>query len=128
MVSDHRLSIERLSVVGLFALLCSLSVLAEPLRDPTRSPDQQPGSLATEAQAEPIGQGRNWRLQAVFIQASGRQAIASGHTLSIGQRIEGVRVLAIEPDHVLLADTDGEFRLRWPSHQRITRTEESPES
>lgn len=127
MVSDRPLLVERIAA-GLLALLFILPALAEPLRDPTRSPDQPSTALATEAEAEPSGQGRNWRLQAVFIRASGRQAIVSGRSISVGQRVEGVQVLAIEPDYVVLADADGEFRLRWPSHQRITRTEESPQS
>lgn len=74
-------------------------VLHAEMRDPTK-----PSTLTEEA-ASP------WQLSAIFISEERRVAIINGQTVTLGEDVEGEKVIAIESDSVILEGPEGKMTL-----------------
>ena len=73
------------------------SVHAEGLIDPTRPPSHSMPGKSTGIKSAP-----RWLLTSTLIAPARRLATINGATVSVGERVNGARVLTIEPARVLL--------------------------
>lgn len=78
-----------------------------PLPDPTRPPQRFVEPLASGADAE-----KNWQLGSILISPQRRVAVINGQPLSVGDRVDGAQVLAVEPGQVRLRRGSREFVLK----------------
>ncbi len=90
--------------VALLALALPLAALAAG--DPTRPP----GLRAPAGGGAPAARPR-WQLNATLISPERRSAMINGRTVVVGDRINGARVLAIQPAMVRLRGKRGEFNI-----------------
>ncbi|MDX5333570.1 MAG: hypothetical protein LPK58_05950 [Gammaproteobacteria bacterium] len=82
---------------------------ADEVRDPMRPPA---GVAAAAPQA-----ATQWTLQSTAVAGGRRSAIINGQVVSVGGRVHGARVLAIQPGSVRLATAEGEITLRLPVYE-----------
>lgn len=87
------------------ALFCHSSLFAEVLKDPTRPPSYRfMGGAGMKA-------APRWVLSSTLIAPARRLATINGKTVSVGQKIGGARVVAINPAYVAIRDGDKEIIL-----------------
>ncbi|HEB60022.1 MAG TPA: hypothetical protein ENJ01_12425 [Gammaproteobacteria bacterium] len=104
-------------VIAALILFASGSVFNAALAagDPTRPPGlRAPGGGAGAPAARP-----RWRLNATLISPERRSAMINGRTVVVGQRINGARVLSIQPAMVRLRGKHGEFNIYLHGRVRI---------
>jgi len=91
----------------LVTVFCHGSLLAEVLKDPTRPPSHRFSAIGSSGtKAAP-----RWVLSSTLIAPARRLATINGKTVGVGQKIEGARVMEINPSHVALRDGDKEIIL-----------------
>lgn len=76
------------------------------LRDPTRPPDLRP------ARAPASKADSRLRLSSTLVSGERRTAIINGRIVAVGDRIQGARLLSIEPGRVRLRRQGREITLR----------------
>lgn len=69
---------------------------AQPLADPTRPPAEGPADRGREEARAPS------RLQSVLISSRRSVAVIDGRAVQLGERLDGARVVSIEPAQVTL--------------------------
>ena len=105
-------------VAGLvFVIVCVLVPAAQAgeVRDPTRPPQAAAPTNQTAAPAR-----RDYVLQSTRISGDLRSAVINGQVVAVGDRVDGARVLSVEPGEARLRDELGAFTLRLDL-PRITR-------
>lgn len=102
-------------------ILYSLCLLGLPLMsipaatlaaDAIRDPMRPPAGVAAAPQA-----ATQWTLHSTAVAGGQRSAIINGQVVSVGGRVHGARVLAIQPGSVRLATAEGEITLRLPVYE-----------
>ncbi len=99
-MSDGRLKIRRTMVVcaiALAALFAAGAAMATPLSDPTRPPTAQAVSSHKAVRKQP-----RWTLSSTLVSAQRRTAVINDRVVSVGEKINGARVMAIDSDSVHL--------------------------
>lgn len=92
---------------GLLAVLMPVGRgSAASLSDPTRPPQRFFAPLASG----PVVQ-KSWQLGSILIAPQRRVAVINGRPLSVGDRVSGAKVVAIESDRVRLQQGSREFVL-----------------
>ena len=92
---------------GLLIAIMATSVTAA-LDDPTRPP----GNAASKAASRQVeNQTRRWELSSTLVSPGRRTAVLNGYVVSVGDRIAGATVLAIEPNRVRIKDRGREVTL-----------------
>jgi hypothetical protein len=107
------------------ALPAQAADVFDGLPDPTRPPSSTPGG------GESVASGvQGLVLQSVLIAPQRRLAVINGRTLAIGERIDGVTVIDIQPHEVVVKRASGELTLRLvPRYvSRSTNTTPTPEN
>lgn len=99
------------------AMLATLATPVAALRDPTRPPADQ--ALSRTAENHPV---QHWHLSSILISPQRRIAVINGHSLQVGQSLDGVRVLSIEVDQVVLRHGDRTHILRLKAQNLKTPT------
>ena len=87
----------RIVAIALVGMLMSGSALAASLDDPTRPPTAQP----TKAHKAVRKQTR-WTLSSTLVSAQRRTAVINDRGVSVGESINGARVVTIQPSKVRL--------------------------
>lgn len=105
---------------GLTLALFSLTSAAQPLRDPTRPP---PGALAvSKAGGKPVAR-KTMTLQTVLISPQRRTVVISGRVMSIGDTMDGYRLVEIREAEVVMKGSKGTRTLRlYPAVSKVAAT------
>ena len=105
---------------GLTLALFSLTSAAQPLRDPTRPP---PGAFAvSKAGGKPVAR-KTMTLQTVLISPQRRTVVISGRVMSIGDRMDGYRLVEIREAEVVMRGSKGTRTLRlYPAVSKVAAT------
>ena len=99
-MSDGRLKKMRAAAVCVIAfasLFTAGAATATPLNDPTRPPTAQTVTSHKAVRKQP-----RWTLSSTLVSAQRRTAVINDRVVSVGEKINGARVLAIQPDSVRL--------------------------
>lgn len=102
-MAEHLIGTFRKAIV--FAMAGGLAgvihspVLAQGLSDPTRPPTV---TLADESAAGEAGEGATPVLQSILISPSRRQAIISGKTVTVGEKVGDAKIVRITENTVIL--------------------------
>lgn len=107
-----------LLAAGLTLALFSLTSAAQPLRDPTRPP---PGAFAVaKAGAKPVA-GKSMTLQTVLISPQRRTVVISGRIMSLGDKMDGYRLVEIRATEVVMKGSKGTRTLRlYPAVNKVS--------
>lgn len=98
-------------LTGLLSLALALPLGAAPaLIDPTRP--ARPGEVVAGAQVS--GTGERFVLTSILISDDRRHAVINDQVVSVGDRVDGARVTAIQPYAVRLAVAGGTLTVRLP--------------
>ncbi len=105
---------------GLTLALFSLTLTAQPLRDPTRPP---PGAFAvSKAGGKPVAR-KTMTLQTVLISPQRRTVVISGRVMSIGDTMDGYRLVEIREAEVVMKGSKGTRTLRlYPGVSKVAAT------
>ncbi len=92
----------------LMTVFCRPAMAQEQLIDPTRPGTYRaPAQTALGTKAAP-----RWVLSSTLIAPARRLATINGKTVSIGARVAGAKVIAIESTHVALKEADKEIIIK----------------
>lgn len=105
---------------GLTLALFSLTLTAQPLRDPTRPP---PGAFAvSKAGGKPVAR-KTMTLQTVLISPQRRTVVISGRVMSMGDTMDGYRLVEIREAEVVMKGSKGTRTLRlYPAVSKVAAT------
>ena len=105
---------------GLTLALFSLTSAAQRLRDPTRPP---PGAFVVpKADGESVAR-KTMTLQTVLISSERRTVVISGRVMSIGDTMDGYRLLEIREAEVVMKGPKGTRTLRlYPAVSKVAVT------
>ncbi len=102
---------------GLALALVALTLAAQPLRDPT-----QPPAEAVAVDVKPVAH-KGLTLQTVVISQQRRTAVISGRIMSVGDTIQGYRLVEIRESEALLRGSKGTRTLRlYPAMKKVVAT------
>ena len=90
-----------LLLLWLFLWLAPAAALDDPMRPPGHA------RAGATGKSKPV-----WHLSAIRIDGAGRMAIINGRQVAEGDRVNGARVLEIQPQQVRLAGRQGAFSVR----------------
>ena len=105
---------------GLTLALFSLTSAAQPLRDPTRPP---PGAFAvSKAGGKPVAR-KSMTLQTVLISPERSTVVISGRVMSLGDTMDGYRLVKIREAEVVMKGSKGTRTLRlYPAVSKVAAT------
>lgn len=105
---------------GLTLALFSLTLAAQPLRDPTRPP---PGAFAVSKAGGKPDARKSMMLQTVLISPQRRTVVISGRVMSIGDTMDGYRLVEIREAEVVMKGSKGTRTLRlYPAVSKVAAT------
>lgn len=103
------------AVVGLSTTLCGAEPLDDPMRPPLLQSSTTPGSGAAAATRE-----QTPLVSSILISPGHRSAVIAGKSVKVGERVNGMEVVAIEPTAVTVRRTGKLLRL--PLHSLNVKT------
>ena len=107
-----------LLAAGLTLALFCLTSAAQPLRDPTRPP---PGAfVVSKAGSKPVAR-KSMTLQTVLISPQRRTVVISGRIMSLGDTMNGYRLVEIRSAEVVMKGSKGTRTLRlYPEVNKVS--------
>lgn len=107
-------------LAGVLVLLLN-TAMAVSLEDPTRPPG------ATVIRAGKTVTKPSWVLSSTLISPERRSAIINGKQVTLGDRVNGARVVEIEPAAVKLRNRGGEFSIRLVRNSVVKKSWSQPQ-
>ncbi|UCH48382.1 MAG: hypothetical protein JSU95_00745 [Betaproteobacteria bacterium] len=105
---------------GLTLALFSLTSATQPLRDPTRPP---PGAFVVSKAAGKPAVRKSMTLQTVLISPQRRTVVISGRVMSIGDTMDGYRLVEIREAEVVMKGSKGTRTLHlYPAVSKVAAT------
>lgn len=100
----------------LLLLANAVSAAAGSLDDPTRPPGKRVYNSVVKQKSN------GWRLASTLISPERRSAIINGRRVTVGDRVNGARVLEIQPAWVKLQTGKGDIQIGLRVSGKITKT------
>lgn len=94
-------------LLGILLLAAIGATAAQSVEDPMRPPAAGAAGQGGVTQA----QAPRWTLHSTLVSPGQRSAVINGRSVGIGERVNGARVLDIQPGSATLRGADGEFVL-----------------
>ncbi len=105
---------------GLALALVAVTSNAQPLRDPTRPP---PGAVVVSKAAGKAVARKTMTLQTVLISPERRTVVISGRVMSLGDRMNGYRLVEIREAEVVMKGSKGTRTLQlYPAVSKVAAT------
>lgn len=105
---------------GLALALVAVTSNAQPLRDPTQPP---PGAFVVSKAAGKAVARKSMTLQTVLISPERRTVVISGRVMSLGDRMNGYRLVEIREAEVVMKGSKGTRTLRlYPAVSKVAAT------
>ncbi len=107
-------------IAGLALALVAVTLNAQPLRDPTQPP---PGAFVVSKAAGKAVARKSMTLQTVLISPERRTVVISGRVMSLGDRMNGYRLVEIREAEVVMKGSKGTRTLRlYPAVSKVAAT------
>ncbi len=107
-------------IAGLALALVAVTSNAQPLRDPTQPP---PGAFVVSKAAGKAVARKSMTLQTVLISPERRTVVISGRVMSLGDRMNGYRLVEIREAEVVMKGSKGTRTLRlYPAVSKVAAT------
>ncbi len=107
-------------IAGLALALVAVTSNAQPLRDPTQPP---PGAFVVSKAAGKAVARKSMTLQTVLISPERRTVVISGRVMSLGDRMNGYRLVEIREAEVVMKGPKGTRTLRlYPAVSKVAAT------
>lgn len=100
---------------------CLPAIASGPLPDPTR-PVVFPGTGAERGDAQPA----KWSLTSVLIAPGRRVAVINGQVVQVGEKVNGARLVSVDPGSALLYCAGQKIQLKLISGSVKQSTEPAP--